>query len=119
MVESPQRIWIEANDECPYFYEAHELHDVEQDVIEYVRADLYAALEAKLAAFLKELSGIPGELVDLVAAAIRGATTSDDTPWATLSEDRKEGWRGDAERALTVVKEYLTARDLPRRQEVA
>jgi len=49
MVESPQRIWIEADDECPYFYEAHELHDVEQDVIEYVRADLYAALEAQLA----------------------------------------------------------------------
>src|SRR5690606_32610268 len=47
MVESPKRIWIEADDECPYFYEAHELHDVEQDVIEYVRADLYAALEAE------------------------------------------------------------------------
>lgn len=32
------------------------------------------------------------------------------SPWATLSEDRKIGWRGDAERALTVVKEYLTVR---------
>lgn len=48
-VGAPERIWIEADDECPYFYEAHELHDVEQDVIEYVRADLYAALEAQLA----------------------------------------------------------------------
>lgn len=50
MTDAPERIWIEADDECPYFYEAHELHDVEQDVIEYVRADLYAALEAQLAA---------------------------------------------------------------------
>ena len=57
-----------------------------------------------------ELSGIPGELIDKMAEAIRGDTTSDDTPWATLSEDRKIGWRGDAERALAVVKEYLTAR---------
>lgn len=50
MGDAPEKIWIEADDECPYFYEAHELHDVEQDVIEYVRADIYAALEAQLAA---------------------------------------------------------------------
>lgn len=61
MVESPQRIWIEANDECPYFYEAHELHDVEEDVIEYVRADLYVALEAQLAETTKELSLVRAE----------------------------------------------------------
>ena len=57
-----------------------------------------------------ELSGNTGELIEKMAEAIRGDTTSDDTPWATLSEDRKIGWRGDAERALAVVKEYLTAR---------
>lgn len=53
--------------------------------------------------------GDTGELIDKMAEAIRGDTTSDDAPWATLSEDRKIGWRGDAERALAVVKEYLTA----------
>lgn len=63
-----------------------------------------------------ELSGNTGELIDKMAEAIRGDTTSDDTPWATLSEDRKIGWRGDAERALAVVKECLTAR---RRSEQA
>lgn len=57
-----------------------------------------------------ELSGNTGELIDKKAEAIRGDTTSDDAPWATLSEDRKIGWRGDAERALAVVKEHLTAR---------
>jgi len=57
-----------------------------------------------------EPSGNTGELIDKMAEAIRGDTASDDTPWATLSEDRKIGWRGDAERALAVVKEYLTAR---------
>lgn len=57
-----------------------------------------------------ELSGNPGELIDKMADAIRGDTVLDDTPWETLSEDRKIGWRGDAERALAVVKEYLTAR---------
>lgn len=57
-----------------------------------------------------ELSGNTGELIDKMAEAIRGDTVSDETPWATLSEDRKIGWRGDAERALAVVKEYLTAR---------
>lgn len=57
-----------------------------------------------------ELSGNTGELIDKMAEAIRGDTVYDDTPWATLSEDRKIGWRGDAERALAVVKEYLTAR---------
>jgi len=59
-----------------------------------------AAPEAQLAAFLKELSGNPGELIDRMAEAIRGDTTPDETPWALLPEDRKIGWRGDAERAL-------------------
>lgn len=57
-----------------------------------------------------ELSWNTGELIDKMAEAIRGDTVYDDTPWTTLSEDHKIGWRGDAERALAVVKEYLTAR---------
>lgn len=47
MTDAPEKIWIEADDECPYFYEAHELHDVEQDVIEYVRADKLEELAAE------------------------------------------------------------------------
>ena len=75
---------------------------------EYIRADL--ATPAPLGReFGAELSGNTGGLIDRMAEAIRGDTTSDDTPWAVLSEDRKIGWRGDAERALAAVKEYLTA----------
>ncbi|MFC4624196.1 hypothetical protein ACFO1V_02970 [Daeguia caeni] len=70
-----------------------------------------AAPEAQLAAFLNDLSGENGELIDRMAAAIRDwGSHYDDGPWEALSEDRKAGWRGDAERALAVVKEYLTAR---------
>ncbi|EXL09731.1 Lar family restriction alleviation protein [Aquamicrobium defluvii] len=57
-----------------------------------------------------ELSGDPGELIDKMAEAIRDwGSHYDDGPWETLPEDRKAGWRGDAERALAVVKEYLTS----------
>ncbi len=74
-----------------------------------------AEIEAAIRAYLEsatppdELSGNPGELIDKMADAIRGDTVLDDTPWEMLSEDRKIGWRGDAERALAVVKEYLTS----------
>ncbi|WP_340584027.1 hypothetical protein [Brucella pseudintermedia] len=72
-----------------------------------------AAPEAQLAAFLNDLSGENGELIDRMAAAIRDwGSHYDDGPWETLPEDRKAGWRGDAERALEVVKEYLTTRAL-------
>lgn len=87
-----------------------------QEVFDIMRDRILSALEPSAArelAFeeiLRELSGNPGELIDMMAEAIRGDTVYDDTPWATLSEDRKIGWRGDAERALAVVKEYLTAR---------
>jgi len=57
------------------------------------------------------LSGDAGELIDKMAEAIRdNGKHYDETPWDILSEERKEGWRGDARRALAVVKEYLTAR---------
>jgi len=123
MGEPHQRIWIEAGDECPYFYEESELADVGSPVTEYIRADLChcPALEPSAAReqalheaarnLINELSGNPGELIDKMAEAIRDwGSHYDDGPWETLPDDRKAGWRGDAERALAVVKEYLTAR---------
>lgn len=49
MTKAPERIWIEHGEECPYFYEKDELHEVGSAVTEYVRYSDYAALEAKLA----------------------------------------------------------------------
>lgn len=40
MGEPHQRIWIEAGDECPYFYEESELTEAGSPVTEYIRADL-------------------------------------------------------------------------------
>ena len=55
----------------------------------------------------------PDSLIDKVAEAIRNDGGDYNEPaWAALPEDRKAGWRGDAERALAVVKDYLTA-ELP------
>jgi len=69
------------------------------------------ALEKAAHNLINELSGNPGELIDKMAEAIRDwGSHYDDGPWETLPEDRKAGWRSDAERALAVVKEYLTAR---------
>ena len=46
-VEAPERIWIESDGECPYFYEEEELSDVAPPITEYVRADkLRAEIEA-------------------------------------------------------------------------
>ncbi|WP_144897330.1 hypothetical protein [Ochrobactrum sp. J50] len=71
------------------------------------------ALEEAAHNLINELSGDTGELIDRMAAAIRDwGSHYDDGPWETLPEDRKAGWRGDAERALAVVKEYLTTRAL-------
>lgn len=69
---------------------------------------IHEKIAARTGAVKVELSGNTGELIDKMAEAIRGDTTSDDTPWAALSEDRKIGWRGDAERALAAIKDYLT-----------
>lgn len=38
-VEAPERIWIESEGGCPYFYREEELSDVDSPVTEYVRAD--------------------------------------------------------------------------------
>lgn len=59
MVDAPEKIWIE-QDDCPYFYEESELTEVGSPVTEYVRADLYAALEAQIAA----LTGPEGDIRD-------------------------------------------------------
>lgn len=64
MVESPQRIWIEADDECPYFYEEDELHEVGQAVIEYTRSDLVAELEADNERLRKVLSNLLAPFAD-------------------------------------------------------
>ena len=46
-VEAPERIWIENEGVCPYFYHEEELSDVDSPVTEYVRADkLLAEIEA-------------------------------------------------------------------------
>lgn len=67
------------------------------------------AARAEASAAVKELSGFTGELREKVAEAIRAdGSDLDDTPWEALSEERKIGWLGDADRALAVVKEYLT-----------
>lgn len=70
-----------------------------------------AARDAELVAVKAALSRETGELIDKMAEAIRDdGGHYDETPWDILSEERKEGWRSDARRALAVVKEYLTAR---------
>lgn len=60
---------------------------------------------------LRELSGNPRQLIDMMASAIRvdGSDLCDGS-WESLSYDRKQAWRGDTERALAAVKEYLTTR---------
>lgn len=65
MVDVPERIWIEHGEDCPYFYEESELTEVGSPVTEYVRADLYAALEAKLAALSAENERLREALADL------------------------------------------------------
>lgn len=67
-----------------------------------------AKLEAVAEAVLSELSGNPSELRDQVASAIRDdGSVLGGTPWEILSDDRKAWWRGDADRAIAAVKNYL------------
>lgn len=82
--------------------------------VERLRAERDAAWKAGAEAMLRKLSGNTGELRDAVAAAIR-ADGSDicDGQWETLPEANRLGWRGDAERAIAAVKDYLTAQALP------
>jgi hypothetical protein len=67
-----------------------------------------AKLETIVDAVMGELSGNSSELRDQVASAIRGdGSDVGDTPWEILSDERKTGWRGDADRAIAAVKDYL------------
>lgn len=52
---APERIWIEDDEDCPYFYHDSELSEVACQVIEYVRADLADAKVAELEAQIEEL----------------------------------------------------------------
>jgi len=90
-------------------------HDDEESAIFAAQADYSArilsaleptaarsqALEEAAHNLINELSGNTGELIDMMASAIR-ADGSDlcDGAWESLSDDRKLAWRGDAERPL-------------------
>ena len=47
-VDAPERIWIESEGECPYFYHEEELSDVAPPITEYVRADKLEELAAEI-----------------------------------------------------------------------
>lgn len=59
-VEAPERIWIESEGGCPYFYHKEELSDVGCPVTEYVRAD---KLRAEVAEW-KRVASAQAELRD-------------------------------------------------------
>lgn len=85
-----------------------ERDDWQKTATEYA-SKLHTRRTEASAAVKVELSGITGELREAVAEAIRAdGSDMDDTPWETLSDERKIGWLGDADRALAVVKDYLT-----------
>lgn len=85
-VESPERIWIESEGGCPYFYHEEELSDVDSPVTEYVRSDkLRSEIEAlraevaewkRVAAAQAELHGEAEERADKLAAVLRLALDS-------------------------------------------
>ena len=54
-VEALERIWIERDGECPYFYHEEELSDVAPPVTEYVRADKLEELAAEVEALRAEV----------------------------------------------------------------
>ena len=57
-VEAPERIWIESEGECPYFYHEDELPDVAPPITEYARANVLhhiATLHAEIESLRVEL----------------------------------------------------------------
>lgn len=52
----PERIWIESEGECPYFYHEEELSDVAPPITEYVRADKLEELAAEIEALRAEVA---------------------------------------------------------------
>lgn len=67
-VESPERIWIESEGGCPYFYHEDELSDVGSPVTEYVRAD---KLRAEVEALRAEVDALARENEAMRRCAIR------------------------------------------------
>ena len=66
-VEAPERIWIESDGGCPYFYLEKELADVSPPITEYVRADKLEELAAENEALRAEgerLHRILGRIVE-------------------------------------------------------
>lgn len=37
----PERIWIEGEEDCPYFYDESELADASGPLVGYIRADIH------------------------------------------------------------------------------
>jgi chromosome segregation ATPase len=52
----PERIWIESDGGCPYFYPEEELSDVAPPITEYVRADKLEELAAEIEALRAEVA---------------------------------------------------------------
>lgn len=73
-------------------------------------AMLAAAPPAPVSVPLDRLTALDG-LVDRIAEAIRDGDglAEGDPPWERLGEERRAPWRADAKRALSVIKESLTA----------
>ena len=79
----PERIWIESDGGCPYFYHEDELSDVGSPVTEYVRADTVAemirqAVQAEREACAKVCDGWKewNSYTTDIAAAIRALLTA-------------------------------------------
>ena len=76
--EAPERIWIESEGECPYFYDEEELSDVAPPITEYVRADKLEELAAEIEALRTDLMESDeireklGHLLTRTAAALKG-----------------------------------------------
>lgn len=65
-------------------------------------ADL-KGLPVRLVHFAKIEPEVDEALRDEIAQAIRGEPRYGELPWETISEDRKRGWRADADRVLVVL----------------
>lgn len=51
----PERIWIEGEEGCPYFYDASELSEASGPLVGYVRTDLHDEVRRRLEIALDDL----------------------------------------------------------------
>ena len=63
----PERIWIESDGGCPYFYHEEELSDVAPPITEYVRADKLEELAAEVEALRAEVHALREALTAMVS----------------------------------------------------